>query len=156
MDWSIFIVFMAASCTAAATGSLFPPDEWYRTLNKPTWTPPDWAFPLTWVTLYILSSIAATLIAAQSGVGLALAFWAFQIAANTLWSPVFFGLKRIKAAMLALVVLWVAVAGTLVTFWMVDAIAGALMIPYLIWVSIAGALNWWILQNNPQEVAANP
>ena len=153
MDWSIFIVFMAASCTAAATGSLFPPDGWYRGLNKPLWTPKDWMFPVAWVTLYILSSVAATLVAGREGVGLALAFWAFQIAANTLWSPVFFGLKRIRAAMISLVVLWIAVFGTLVSFWLVLPIAGWMMVPYLAWVSVAGALNWSILRRNPDAVA---
>jgi tryptophan-rich sensory protein len=153
MDWSIFVVFMAASCTAAATGSLFPPDCWYRALNKPSWTPKDWMFPVAWVTLYILSSVAATLVAGSEGVGLALAFWAFQIAANTLWSPVFFGLKRIRAAMISLVVLWLAVFGTLVSFWLVLPIAGWMMVPYLAWVSVAGALNWSILRRNPDAVA---
>lgn len=154
MDWSIFIVFMAASCTAAATGSLFPPDRWYRALNKPSWTPKDWMFPVAWVTLYILSSVAATLVAGREGVGLALAFWAFQIAANTLWSPVFFGLKRIRAAMISLVVLWLAVFGTLVSFFLVLPVAGWMMVPYLAWVSVAGALNWSILRRNPDVVAA--
>lgn len=154
MDWSIFIVFMAASCTAAATGSLFPPDRWYRALNKPSWTPKDWMFPVAWVTLYILSSVAATLVAGREGVGLALAFWAFQIAANTLWSPVFFGLKRIRAAMISLVVLWLAVFGTLVSFLLVLPVAGWMMVPYLAWVSVAGALNWSILRRNPDVVAA--
>jgi tryptophan-rich sensory protein len=153
MDWLIFIVFMAASCTAAATGSLFPPDSWYRALNKPNWTPKDWMFPVAWVTLYILSSVAATLVAGSEGVGLALAFWAFQIAANTLWSPVFFGLKRIRAAMISLVVLWLAVFGTLVSFWLVMPMAGWMMVPYLVWVSVAGALNWSILWRNPDAVA---
>ena len=153
MDWLIFIVFMAASCTAAATGSLFPPDSWYRALNKPNWTPKDWMFPVAWVTLYILSSVAATLVAGSEGVGLALAFWAFQIAANTLWSPVFFGLKRIRAAMISLVVLWLAVFGTLVSFWLVLPMAGWMMVPYLVWVSVAGALNWSILWRNPDAVA---
>jgi tryptophan-rich sensory protein len=66
---------------------------------------------------------------------------------------VFFGLKRIRAAMISLVVLWIAVFGTLVSFWLVLPIAGWMMVPYLAWVSVAGALNWSILRRNPDAVA---
>lgn len=148
MDWSVFIVFFAACCAAAATGSLFPPDDWYRQLKKPGWTPPDWLFPIAWTALYIASAVAATQIAMHEENALAMAFWAFQIACNTLWSPVFFGLKRLGVAMGVLVALWVGVLGTLVTFFAVDQTAGLLIAPYLVWVSYAGALNFWIWRKN--------
>jgi tryptophan-rich sensory protein len=49
--------------------------------------------------------------------------------------------------------LWVAVAGTMVSFWMLDWIAGALFVPYLVWVTIAGALNASVWMRNPNETA---
>ena len=149
MDWQIFIVFLAACCAAAATGSLFPPDDWYfKQLRKPIWTPPPWLFPLAWTTLYLASAVAATWVAMAEGAGLALAFWALQIALNTLWSPVFFGLKRTGAAMVVLAFLWIAVLGTMLTFWQIAPAAGYLIFPYLFWVSYAGALNLWIWRAN--------
>jgi len=156
MDWSIFIVFLSACCVAATTGSLFPPDDWYfKDLKKPSWTPPPWLFPLAWTTLYLASAVAATLVAVQDDAGMALAFWALQIALNTLWSPVFFGLKRLGVAMVVLCGLWVAVLGTMLTFWQLVPLAGYLVAPYLVWVSYAGALNLWIWRKNvPQTVAA--
>ncbi|MEO0357633.1 MAG: TspO/MBR family protein [Pseudomonadota bacterium] len=149
MDWQIFIVFMAACCAAGATGSLFPPDDWYfKTLKKPVWTPPAWLFPLAWVVLYISAAVAATWVASVDGAGIALAFWALQIALNTLWTPVFFGLKRLGSAMTIICFLWVAVAATMVTFWQIVPAAGYLFAPYLVWVSYAGALNAWIWRKN--------
>ncbi|MFP4571151.1 TspO/MBR family protein, partial [Rhodosalinus sp.] len=53
MDWVIFAILLAACFGAGSTGGLFPPGPWYRTLNKPVWTPPDWLFPVAWTTLYI-------------------------------------------------------------------------------------------------------
>lgn len=145
MDWSVFSIYLAACCAAAATGSLFPPGRWYfEELEKPWWTPPSWLFPLAWTTLYIASAVAATLVAAQEGVAIASALWALQIALNTLWSPVFFGLQRLGAALVILGLLWVAVLATCVAFWMVAPLAGWLMAPYVVWVSYAGALNAWI------------
>jgi tryptophan-rich sensory protein len=105
-------------------------------------------FPIAWTTLYIASAYAAARIAMQDGNALAMAFWAFQIACNTLWSPVFFGLKRLGVAMGVLVALWVGVLGTLVTFFALDQTAGLLIAPYLVWVSYAGALNFWIWRKN--------
>ena len=149
MDLWVFLVYLAACCAAAATGSLFPPDRWYfNELRKPGWTPPSWLFPLAWSALYIASAAAAARVADKDGAALPTAFWALQIALNALWSPIFFGLKRPGAAMVALAALWLAVAATTVSFLALDVAAGALMLPYVVWASYAGALNWWIWRHN--------
>jgi len=152
MDWefaALFALFLAASAAAGATGSLFPPGEWYRQLAKPRWTPPNWLFPLAWSALYLASSLAAARVAGLPGSGLALAFWALQVALNTLWSPVFFGLRRMRAALVVLAGLWLAVAGMAVSFLALDTLAGALVLPYLVWVTVAGALNLAVVRLNP-------
>ena len=150
MDWMLFLTFLAACGAAGATGSMFEPGKWYEGLDKPVWTPPGIVFPLVWITVYIAIAYAAMRIALLDGAGQALAFWAAQIAFNTLWSPVFFGLKRMRAAMAILCFLWVSVAATMISFWVLDPVAGALFAPYLLWVSIAGALNFSVLRRNPQ------
>jgi len=153
MDLTVFLVYLASCCAAAATGSLFPPDKWYfEDLKKPSWTPPPWLFPLAWSALYIASAVAAARVAGVEGAAVATALWALQIALNTLWSPIFFGLKRLGAAMLALSALWLAVVATTSAFMVVDTVAGLLMVPYVVWVSYAGALNWWIWRKNAAPV----
>jgi tryptophan-rich sensory protein len=154
MDWSVFILFLAASCAAAATGLMFKPGAWYRALSKPSWTPPNWLFPVAWTILYVSSAYAAARAAMLDGNAHAMGFWALQIALNTLWTPVFFGLHRMKAGAVIIGMLWVAVFGTMVSFMMLDWIAGALLVPYLVWVTIAGALNLSVLMLNP--VSAQP
>ena len=145
MFMSHFIVFLLACGPAAATGAMFPPGEWYRGLKKPGWTPPNWLFPVAWATLYLSMSAAGARVAGMAGqdagVGLALAFWAVQIGLNTLWTPVFFGLRRMGAGLVVVLLLWLAVAVTLVLFWQVDWLAGLLFLPYLGWVTLASALN---------------
>ncbi len=149
MDFALFFTYLAACGGAAATGSLFMPDQWYRDLNKPRWTPPDWVFPATWTTLYLCMSYAAMRVAPMEGAAQAMGFWALQITVNALWSPVFFGLKRIRHAMLVVGLLWVLVAITMISFARLDWLAGLLMLPYLIWVSIASALNFSVMRRNP-------
>lgn len=154
MDWTLFAVFFAACAAAGSTGALFEPGEWYRRLAKPSWTPPNWLFPTAWTVLYLSMSVAAARVAPLEGSEYAMAFFAFQIALNTLWTPVFFGLKRMGAGLVVLGALWLAVAATLVSFWMLDAVAGLLFVPYLLWVSIAGALNHAVWRLNPAPKGA--
>lgn len=154
MDLSLFALFLASCVGAGATGALFPPGEWYRQLSKPRWTPPDWVFPVAWFTLYICMSAAAARIAVLDGNAHAMAFWSVQIVLNALWSPVFFGLKRISGGMVAVAALWLAVAATLVSFAWLDPLAGWLFAPYLLWVTIAAALNFAVLRLNPEAAAA--
>jgi tryptophan-rich sensory protein len=149
MDWTLFLTFLAACGAAAATGAMFEPGDWYRALNKPSWTPPNWLFPVAWTLLYLLMSLAAMRVAQLPGSGQALAFWGAQIAFNTLWTPVFFGLYRMGAAMVVILGLWLFVALTMVSFWGHDWLAGAMMLPYLVWVTVAGALNWSVWRLNP-------
>ncbi|WP_416914843.1 MAG: TspO/MBR family protein [Roseicyclus sp.] len=72
-----------------------------------------------------------------------------QIAFNTLWTPVFFGLRRIRAGFVVMLGLWIAVAGTMVTFWQLDWIAGALFVPYLVWVTHRGRVERQRLDAQP-------
>ena len=153
MDWTLFPIFFAACAAAATTGAMFPPDTWYRRLTKPRWTPPDWVFPVTWTTLYVLIALAATRVAPLEGSAHALAFWSVQMVLNALWSPVFFGQRRLRGGMIAVVALWLAVFATMVSLWRLDTVAGLLFVPYLIWVSIAASLNFAILRANPEDAS---
>jgi translocator protein len=144
----LFLTFLAASVAAAATGMIFKPGEWYDSLKKPTWVPPRWMFPVVWTILYVLSAWAATRIAVKPANAQAIAFWALQIALNTLWTPVFFGAKRMGLAMAVIGALWLTVAAMLVAFWQLDALAAVLILPYLAWLTVAAALNWRVWRDN--------
>jgi translocator protein len=154
MDWGLFLTFLAACGGAAATGAMFQPGDWYDALSKPNWTPPNWVFPVTWTVLYVLMAWSATRIAGVAGNGQAMAFWALQIAFNTLWTPVFFGLRRMGAGMIIILCLWTAVALTMVAFFRLDWIAGLMFAPYLLWVTIASALNFSVWRRNRGAVSA--
>jgi len=149
MNFAVFLIFLAATGAAAATGSLFPPGEWYAGLTKPWFTPPAIAFPIVWTTLYILMSLAAARIAPLQGAQYALALWALQIALNTLWTPVFFGAHRMWLGLIIIGLLWLVVAAMIVAFWRLDRLAGVLLLPYLAWLSVALSLNGALIRLNP-------
>ena len=151
MSYLLFAIFLAACFAAGSTGGLFAPGDWYARLNKPRWTPPNWLFPVAWTTLYICMAAAGARAAMSEGNSLAMALWALQIALNGLWTPVFFGLRRMRLGLIVLGALWLSVAAALVALWQVDLWAGLLFVPYLTWVSVAAALNLAVIRLNPNE-----
>ena len=155
LSWLALAGFLAATFAAATTGSLFRPGPWYRTLRKPGWTPPDRLFPVAWTVLYIAMAVAAWRVALAGGPlsRPGLAFWSCQLVLNALWSPVVFGLNRLRAGLVVIVLLWIAAAVTLLLFWNVTALAGWLLLPYLAWLSYAAALNLAVWRLNPGRAA---
>lgn len=149
MSWGLFAIFLASCLAAGSTGAAFQPGAWYASLRKPGWTPPNWAFPVVWTTLYLLMSYAAMRVALLPGAGMALALWGLQLALNTLWTPVFFGLRRMREGFVVIVALWLAVVGMVWAFAQLDTLAALLMLPYLLWVTIAAALNLSVWRLNP-------
>lgn len=145
----LFGLFLIAAAGAGATGAVFPPGRWYRRLDKPRWTPPDWVFPLVWTYVYVAIAVAAARVAPLPGAEVALALWAVQMTWNGLWTPVFFGLQNPRGGMIVLGVLWLAVALCAVAFATLDAWTLLAFGPYLLWVTIAGALNLEVVRRNP-------
>ena len=148
MFWIDFLIFLFACMAAGLTGSLFPPGKWYSDLHKPRWTPPNWIFPVAWPILYILMSYSGATLANLENSGSALALWALQIAINTLWTPVFFGLKNIKVGLIIILLLLVSVLISTCIFWLHSSLAGVLFLPYLAWVAFAATLNVAVFRLN--------
>ena len=69
---------------------------------------------------------------------------------NALWSWLFFAWHRGALAFADIVLLWLLIIATLVSFWRLRPLAGVLLIPYLLWVAFAAALNFSVWQLNPQ------
>lgn len=143
-----FFIFLLACGAAASTGILFKPGQWYESLTKPRFTPPNWLFPVAWSIIYLLLAWAGYRLSLIPGSQTALALWAAQIALNTLWTPVFFGAHQLFVGMVILTLLWMVVATMVVLAMQLDVIAGLTLLPYLAWLSVAGALNLSILRNN--------
>jgi tryptophan-rich sensory protein len=146
------ILFLAATFGAAAFGAQFAPGEWYAGLEKPPWNPPNWLFGPVWTMLYLLMAVSGWLVwktAGWRGGATALGCFAVQLLLNAAWSWIFFGLHRPGLAFGEIVVLWCAIAATIVLFWRVRPLSGALLLPYLLWVSFAAILNLRLWQLNP-------
>ena len=69
--------------------------NWYQTLAKPSWNPPDQVFAPVWTVLYILMGISGWLVWRRSGLrasSTSFALFGLQLSLNVGWSALFFGL----------------------------------------------------------------
>lgn len=147
---SVAICFAAAAIGGVASASA---PEFYRELVLPAWAPPAWVFGPVWTVLYLLMGVAAWLVWRERGFGgarTALGLFLVQLAANALWSWLFFAWQLGALATLEILVLWGLILATTVAFWRVRPLAGALLLPYLAWVSFASVLCFAIWRANPQ------
>ena len=146
----LIVCFVAAAIGGAASIQAGP---FYTQLVRPDWAPPPSIFGPVWTVLYALMGIAAWLVWRVAGfraARAALTLFLVQLALNSLWSWLFFGWHRGAFAFADILILWALIVATLMAFWRVRPLAGALLIPYLLWVSFAAALNYSVWQLNPQ------
>lgn len=149
----MLFVFLGICLGAGAAGAALTAvsvGDWYQTLEKPEWTPPDRVFGPVWTTLFVLMALAAWLVWRREVPPrrTALALFAVQLALNIAWSGLFFTLRSPGLAFAEILLLWCAIASTLWAFWRISRPAGLLLTPYLLWVSYAAALNLAIWRIN--------
>ena len=153
-SWVSLLPFVVVCFVAAGIGSLATRSSvksWYAQLRRPEWTPPDWVFAPVWTTLYIMMAISAWLVwreTSWAAARLALLLFGIQLSLNVLWSVVFFGLRRVGAAFGAVLLLWMMLIATAVSFYPLSLLAAWLLIPYIAWVGLASYLNFRIWQMN--------
>ena len=146
---AVAICFAAAGAGAWITTPALR--DWYPVLRKPQWTPPNGIFAPVWTLLYLGMAVAAWLVWLRRHshkVALPLSLFAIQLVLNVAWSVVFFGLHSTAGGAIDIVLLWLAIAATWVSFRRASALAGWLILPYLGWVTFAAALNFAIWQLN--------
>jgi len=128
-------------------------DSWYRSLRKPTFTPPDRVFPVAWTALYTLIAYSGWRVwsaAPSRERDAALRLWISQLAANAQWSKLFFGQRRPSAALADIFALEGSIIGYIAAAHKVDRGAAYAFVPYAAWVAFATVLNAEILRLNPQ------
>jgi benzodiazapine receptor len=152
LGW-LTLTFAAAAVGGIASASA---GAFYQQLARPGWAPPGWLFAPVWSMLYLLMGIAAWLVwrtRGFRGAGAALTLFLIQLAANALWTWLFFAWQQGALAFGEILILWALIVATVVAFWRVRPLAGALLLPYLAWVTFACALTYATWQLNPRLLA---
>jgi tryptophan-rich sensory protein len=149
---TLFIISLLIPQLAGFIGSLFTIKNiptWYASLSKPFFNPPNWIFAPVWTALFILMGVSLYLVLTkQKKISTPpVKIFFIQLAINTLWSIVFFGMREPGLAFIIIVVLWFLIYYIIKIFYKIDKVASYLLLPYLAWVSFASVLNFsiWIL-----------
>lgn len=125
---------------------------WYKGLAKPAFNPPNAIFGPVWITLYLLMGIALFFVwrlgFGTRGVKTAVVLFLVQLALNALWSWVFFGGHNLGLGFVVIVLLWMFILLTIISFFGLSRAAGWLLVPYLLWVTFASVLNFSIWRLN--------
>jgi len=118
--------------------------DWYLTLMKPNFTPPNYLFGPVWTFLYAFMGVAFFRIL-EKGKSVqkikAIRIYLWQLFFNFCWSFLFFSQHQIGLALIDILILWVLILIMIIRFKKLDAFAGYSQIPYLLWVSFATALT---------------
>ena len=125
--------------------------ERYDMAEKPALTPPDIVFPIVWTILFTIMGISSARIwiaSDKTQKNGSLLIYMLQLAANFIWSILFFNLQAYGFAFLWIILLWVLILLMIISFYRVDKIAAWLQVPYLLWVSFAAYLNYMIWMMN--------
>ncbi len=151
--WALFLVPLIVLLGFVA-GQLGPGPEsaWFQALEKPSIFPePKW-FGIIWSILYVMIGLSVALVASAWGARgrtAALIIFALHFLLNLVWSPVFFGMQQMTAALSVIVLIVLSLLVVIALFWKVRRLAALMLIPYLAWVCFATLLNYEFLQLNP-------
>lgn len=119
-------------------------NNWYTTLQKSSFNPPNWLFGPVWMLLYAMMGVALFLIintTTNKPKTFAIVLFAIQILLNFFWSLIFFKWQSPVWALVEIALLWICIFMTILSFWNVHKTAALLLVPYLVWVSFASILN---------------
>ena len=149
------VILVAIACVAVAAvigGALTEVGDWYASLRKPAWCPPNWAFGPGWTAIYAFIATSGVMAWEHAPDGatrstLALLFFVNALL-NIAWSPLFFKLRRPDWALVELVPFWLSIFVLVIYIAGIRPLAALVMLPYLAWVTFAGLLNLRIVQLN--------
>ena len=139
---SLLLPLSVGAVAGMFTSQVVP--TWYASLNRPSFSMPNWVFGPVWTSLYILLGISFFLIwkeKASKERDLAIKIFSIQMLLNFAWSFLFFYFNLIGVALIEIILLWISIAAMIYLFYKIKPFVAYLNIPYLLWVSFATILN---------------
>ncbi|SEB44031.1 TspO and MBR related proteins [Tenacibaculum sp. MAR_2009_124] len=149
-----FLIFLIANLLALYIGVFLmndgPRTDWYVSLEKAPWTPPNWMFGAAWTTIMILFSGYMTKLSFQHNFlnkKLTL-LYAVQWILNVGWNFVFFNQRETVLGLVVISILLLLIIYFTFNFKNELKRYSLLILPYFLWMIIATSLNTYIVLNN--------
>jgi tryptophan-rich sensory protein len=137
---SLVLVYAIGSGLWVNTG-----DNWYRSLNAPSWQPPDFVFGIIWPYNFIVLGVAAVNISQRLSTTLVITYlsiFAASVTCALTWAYQFYRPHNLSTASIALTMVAILTLALLVIAYKSSPAIFALLIPYQIWVTVAANLSW--------------
>jgi translocator protein len=137
---ALFLFMVLVLAVGFTIGMTIRPGEWYQSLAKPWFTPPNCLFAPAWTLVYILIAIAGWRVTISEGFNsTAFRLWMAQMLLNWTWTPTFFGFHQIAFGLVVIVCLLAIVF--IFTIKVRDRFARWCFAPYALWLVYATSLN---------------
>jgi len=148
-----------------AVASAIATNGWYRKIDLPPWTPPDPLFGGIWSLMYVLMGVASSMVyytikhqtlTTTRSLTNVMTIWWIHYALNVIWTPIFFGLRRLRLGLAINILMVTTLAfGVMPKYYQIQPLAAYLLVPYLLWIIFATALNGAICRRNPTSQGYN-
>lgn len=150
LSLGFFLLVCYAASVAGGTASTPDGSDWFNSLRKPAWTPASELLGPARTLLFGIMAVAAWLVwdRFHGAAVTPLKLFAYQLSLSVVWSFLFFALRNPDAAAAEIIVLWLMIAATTISFMRVHLVAGLLMVPYWTCVTAAAILNHAIARYN--------
>jgi translocator protein len=148
---AVLVTSAVVATVAAGSVGVNTDSRWFRSLEKPSWYPPDVAFPAVWTALYTAiawSSTRALNRAPAPARGRVATTLGRNLLLNAGWTWAFFRRQRPGTAVGVAVALDASTLSLLRAVGRHDRPGGAALVPYLAWVVFATALTEEIWYRN--------
>ena len=120
-------------------------DNWYRSLNQPSWKPPDFIFGIIWPYNFIILGYASVHVAnrlSTTNAIIYLSIFALSVTCALTWAYQFYRPHNLFAASIALCLVAVLTLPMLFFIYQASIPLFLAVIPYQLWVSTATYLSF--------------
>ncbi|MEY4400715.1 MAG: hypothetical protein RL072_580 [Actinomycetota bacterium] len=118
-------------------------EDWYRSLVRPPWQPPDFVFGLIWPYNFVMLVVASWAVAARSQRGeqfLWLASLALSVVAALTWAYQFYVPHSLTTAGFALATATLLTLPLVAVALRASTLVGVALLPYQLWLAVATSL----------------
>lgn len=120
-------------------------DNWYRSLNSPSWQPPDFVFGLIWPYNFIVLGIASVMLTTRVSTRtniIFLTFFSLSVISALIWAYQFYRPHNLSVAAIALAITAIFTIPMTVILFKASIPLGFLVLPYQAWVITAAILSY--------------
>ena len=126
--------------------------DWYQSLNKPSFSPPSWLFGVAWSILYPIIFVSFGYVfykvfKKEIPYIVALPF-IINLVTNLLFSPIQFGTRNFLLASIDITVVVISLVWAMITIYPYSKAVTLAQIPYLLWGLFATILQYSITYLN--------